>query len=416
MDNIINFNSINSLNIRNFLIVLLSFSIIIFLYVAYKCLDESFEEYFGSVCIDFIPFSKKSFKVTKPGTIFVSVASYRDEECSMTLETMYKNAKYPDKIYAGICEQNKEGETKEACIGPETNKWRDNIKIKKFNYKDAKGPTFARYWCSTLLDGQEYFLQIDSHTTFDKDWDIKLIKMLEQVRYNNEKTDKHPLGQDGSKKPIITAYPPTKDQMNVNGFPIMSNGRLKENKIPMFLAGFYSSGAENITYPHRAQKPWAAAGFMFLDSKFINNVPFDPNLSHVFQGEEVLFSARLFTNGYDFFNPNEKICYHNYSRKESPLYWKDVPEHNECKAKAEKRVLFLLGLGPKKSVPEDFLRDYHKYGLGNFRKLNDFWNAGGVDFTKKDKEGVEDWSSNNVSKKFEGWNFNKSGYQKIKKF
>ena len=47
----------------------------------------------------------------------------------------------------------------------------------KLYYKKAKGPTYARYWCSTLWEGEEFFLQIDSHTHFIKGWDTELINM-----------------------------------------------------------------------------------------------------------------------------------------------------------------------------------------------------------------------------------------------
>ena len=37
------------------------------------------------------------------------------------------------------------------------------------------------------------------------------------------------------------------------------------------------------TKPKRSNKALSAAGFMFLESKFLYDVPFDPNLSHLFQ-------------------------------------------------------------------------------------------------------------------------------------
>ena len=40
-------------------------------------------------------------------TIFVSIASYRDENCPKTLYSLFKNAKYPERVFVGICQQNK---------------------------------------------------------------------------------------------------------------------------------------------------------------------------------------------------------------------------------------------------------------------------------------------------------------------
>jgi hypothetical protein len=89
-----------------------------------------------------------------------------------------------------------------------------------------------------------------------------------------------------------------------------------------------------------------------------------------------------------------------------------VKDHSLCRQQAEKKVSFMLGLSDKKSVTEQFLRDHHKYGLGNFRSLDDFWKASGISL--KDKT-VEKWSKGNkVSDDFKGYNFHISKYEKIK--
>ena len=127
---------------------------------------------------------------------------------------------------------------------------------------------------------------------------------------------------------------------------------------------------------------------MFLRGNFLEEIPYDPNLSHLFQGEEVLFSARLWTHGYDFYTPNKKICWHSYGRSDKPKYWSDHSDSASCRQKAEKRVSFLLGIDPKESVTEEFLRDIHYYGIGKARNLDDYWLASGVDFSKDGKDGI----------------------------
>jgi len=376
-------------------IVVFIISIIIF-----KCtigIDNFLSENFGSECIDYIPYIpyEKLFNKypTKPGTIFVSVASYRDPECSTTIESIYKNAEYPDRIYVGICEQNKSGSELESCINKINN---SNITVMNIPYTKAKGPTYARYLCSTLWTGQEYYLQIDSHTNFEKHWDTKLLNMIKQA-------------EEESEKPVLSAYPPSKEQMKISGSPEMDNGRIVKG-ILTFTAGW----AKESDRPLRSHKPWVAAGFLFLNSKFMKDAPFDPNLAGLFQGEEVLLSARLFTNGWDFFVPNQKTCYHNYERSGSNLYHKDLPKVTDCRINAEKRVLFLLGLAERKTGVDDFLRDTNFYGLGNFRSINDYWKTSGVDPIKNTIERTNDMTI--ISPEFEGWNFRKDSYSKIKKW
>ena len=43
-------------------------------------------------------------------TIFVSIASYRDNACKLTLKNLYETAKKPSRVFVGICEQNNENQ------------------------------------------------------------------------------------------------------------------------------------------------------------------------------------------------------------------------------------------------------------------------------------------------------------------
>jgi hypothetical protein len=316
---------------------------------------------------------------------------------------LFKNAVNPTNIFVGICEQNKDNNENELCIGKMTKltkQFENNVRIMKIDYTKAKGPTYARYYCSKLWRGEEYYLQIDSHVFFEKNWDQDLIKMINQIKSNPEE----------SNKPVLSVFPPTQEQMNISGFPEMDNGTLKDNGIPIFLCGW----SKNTNTPRRSNKQFGAAGFLFLESKFLYEVPFDPNLSHLFQGEEVLFSARLFTNGWDFYTPNKKICYHHYNRKNVSLYHKDNTISNECRLNAEKRCLFLLGIIEKKSVIDEFLRDYNKYSLVSFRSIYDYWMENGIDIKSKT---IERWNDNAFpTSKYNGWWFRRDGYKKIKKF
>jgi hypothetical protein len=348
-------------------------------------------------------------KEIKKGTIFVSIASYRDAECSMTVRTIYNKARYPERIFLGICEQNKDQEL-EKCVSsdPEVNKYLKNIRFSNMPYTEAKGPSYARYHCSKLWDGEEYFLQIDSHTFFESDWDINLIEMLEQCRQTDLPENSHQWGTSGSKRPVLSVYPPSSEQMNTPGFPEMDNGKITDTNIPIFLAGFrdYTS-----TKPTRSPKPFYAAGFMFLDSTFLYDIPYDPTLNHLFQGEEVLFSARLFTHGYDAFTPNKKVGYHHYSRQ-GPLYWNDnKTTHDENRIKSEQKVLKLLGLHSDADANASV-----EYGLGTFRSIDDFWKASGIKVENGKIKEISRWTSDTRNENTGGWCFCQDHYTNIKKY
>lgn len=325
------------------------------------------EKFNGVECVDLIDYEPHQQYTNRQNTIFVSIASYRDVECSDTIESLFSNAEYPGNVFVGICEQNKSDNDSEKCLRTDiSKKYANNIRIVTLDHTQAKGPTYARYHCSRLWRGEEYYLQIDSHTHFAKNWDTDLIHMIRQVK------------SLGVIKPVLSAYPPTKEQMDIAGFPEMDNGKFI-GEVPSFLSGWSSESK----YPKLSKKPWVAAGLMFLESYFLYSVPFDPMLSHVFNGEEVLFSARLWTNGWDIYTPNKKVLYHHYNRKESPMYYKDNNQSGTCRSKAEKRMHYILGLVDINQVEPDFRHDIEYYSLGNERSLDDYWKLAKVDFKQK---------------------------------
>lgn len=357
-------------------------------------------------------YPKYNDKDMKNKQIFVSVASYRDSECSNTIRSIFENAKYPHNVFIGICEQNKKGSIEESCIQKNiepmgldmygsvrgsqyghsssfdineqdiVEKYKNNIKVYKMDYMEAKGPTYARFFCSTLWSGQQYYLQIDSHTDFVKDWDDLLISMIEKCRYTNEEPTAEKWGNKGSKKPVLSSYPPADTQMSLSGFPQMNSCKIATNGLPVYYAEFVrtqietSDDPEKNPKPNKSPKPFVAAGLMFLDASFLYEVPYDPYLSGLFQGEETLFSARLFTNGYDVYAPNIKICSHSYNRK-GPMYHDDMPDFTKCKTFAENKVLFMLGL-ENVNIPKEYLRSFKNYGLGFVRSINEFWKESGI--------------------------------------
>ncbi|KAJ3065455.1 N-acetylglucosaminyltransferase, partial [Quaeritorhiza haematococci] len=110
-------------------------------------------------------------------TIFVAIASYRDKDCKNTLSNLFDNAKNPERVYVGLCEQNDPNHPLESCGGTGP-----RVRQITMHSKDARGPTFARYLSSTLWQEEDYFLQLDSHVRMVKDWDEKLIQTVKQIQ------------------------------------------------------------------------------------------------------------------------------------------------------------------------------------------------------------------------------------------
>ena len=314
---------------------------------------------FKNICNQMEHFDIKDLKKDH---IFVSVASYRDEECPLTIKSLFEQAEFPDNIHIGICQQNDDKDVD--CYDVSNRK--DQIKIKKYKHLDAKGPTYARYICSTLWDGEEYYLQIDSHMLFEKNWDSTLIELLK----NCEKD---------SPKPVLTHYPPSKDD-NSGLLAYMCSSSFNSKGIPTFTSGLIGNKKENL------QSPYAAAGMMFLKYDFLEKSPFDPHLPFLFQGEEILFSARLWTNGYDFYLPRKNVCKHSYTRSNSPKFWTDVKNWNSQQEKSLKRVKYILGWLDEKDLDDELKKEIDKYGLGTERSIEDYYKFAGIN--QKDKKGT----------------------------
>ena len=82
-------------------------------------------------------------------TIFVSIACFMDEDIVNTIDDCLNKAKYPEKICFGVCLQ----------YDPEDNFFSkyDNhpqVKMKRMHWKEARGPTFARYYCTKTTQTQ----------------------------------------------------------------------------------------------------------------------------------------------------------------------------------------------------------------------------------------------------------------------
>jgi len=308
----------------------------------------------------------------KTGFIFVSVASYRDDECRDTVADLFEFAKFPERIVVGVCQQNKEQEEDcfDRCPECKKRKERKQIKVINFDSSDAKGPCFARFHCSRLWEGEEFYFQIDSHTTFIKHWDEMLIDQWRKAR---------------DPKAVLSTYPPENKELadivkkNFTQFSKLCNGFMSDDGIPQFTAQILSTNKERVPVPSGI----SSAGMLFFPGIALHDCPFDPFLNFLFFGEELLFSARLFTNGYNFYTPAVSVVGHHYERKGKPKFWDNKTHYRVCRDKAIKRVKHILGLIPLEQVDKEYRQQIDRYGLGSVRTIEDYWKYNGVDFKEK---------------------------------
>jgi len=301
-------------------------------------------------------------------TIFVSVASYRDFYCSRTLESMYKNAAQPQNLYAGICLQNKE-EDEDCMLHGDLAKHSPNVSTIRMKNFEAKGPTWARYLCTTLFNNQDYFFQIDSHTLFEKDWDLTLMKMIDDIKKNTE-----------SKEVVLSHYPPNyQDYDNQNKNKQMVDTICQSFFNEKGMVSFLGAQAVDMGKDKYVQTPHIAAGMFFCEGKCLKDVPYDPNLPNLFVGEEILHSARVWTAGYDIYSPTEVTVYHLYTRSDQPHVWDDKKTFDDTDAFNKVKSILNFQDPQAKPVPDYVKENIEYYGLGNKRTLEQFLEFAGID-------------------------------------
>ena len=309
----------------------------------------------------------------KDRSIFVSVASFADPECPKTVAELFSKAAKPELVYVGVCQQNREEDVDckiEAAVKPE---FKRHIRIIRLDHREARGPTHARYLCATLWAGENYFMQVDSHSLLVQDWDNKLIRMIQVAKESGV-----------SQKPIISGYPkeyePGKDAEDDD-----------EATVPMMCRAFFDSrnlisfdGSESLPPPSDGVpqvNAFVAGGLLFGESSFLEEVPFDPNLPQLFVGEEILHSARFWTWGYDILSPTENVIRHYYTRPSNYKYW-DLKNRPTDDAAVQK-VKVLLKLDKNAKIADHLKENLDMYSLGKVRPLEDYFKHAGIDPDKK---------------------------------
>lgn len=287
--------------------------------------------------------------------IFISIAAYRDPELIPTVQDCLAKARHPERLRFGICWQHGDEASTLPFLGD------SRFRVRDVPWQESGGVCWARAAVMDLYDGEEYFLQIDSHHRFVADWDDKLLSALD--------------GTAGA-KPILTTYPTPfvpgdpwsfgtePMQINFDRFTAEGGVVLKPGAIPDWR-----------TRAHPLRARFLAAGFLFTTGGFVREVPYDPDL--YFAGEEITLTVRAFTCGYDLFHPTETLLWHEYTRDyRAHKHWTDhvdgrvaIPWHQRDRTSLERVQRFLeaphigrFGLGTVRSFAE-----YEAYAGLSFR-------------------------------------------------
>lgn len=299
--------------------------------------------------------------------LFISIASYCDPILPFTLERAVATAAAPEGLHFGVVDQSPAGSPRHAAPGLA------RLTQVQVDVRDARGPCWARAVAMSLYDGEDWFLQLDSHMDFDPGWDEQLVAQAQAL--------------GGPRRDLVlTSYP--------NAF-IFEEGRVVRRPTTSgVLAQVLKPGAtfapEHPVLPFEAHpvettRPIPAfhcgAGCLFAPGRITQAFPYDPWL--YFHGEEQALTLRLYTHGWDLFHTPALPIHHLYNDPDAgvpprPLHWDPAHEAqrettwwwHEQRARAR---LAALVAG----------EDLGVYGLGSARTLTDFAAFSGIDYAAR---------------------------------
>lgn len=293
--------------------------------------------------------------------IYIACPSLADDKLIPTIKDCFTNALDPQNITFAIYDQ-RDKELEELNELP----YRNQIKYKRVSTSKAKGVGKARAAALDFLENEYWYLQIDSHMKFARHWDSICFDQWNLCKQDNAVLS--------TGLPGCTYEHDIKENLK-QAFSLEYNG-FNPFCVPVIRAG-KSVAKELKPYLHQLM----VAHFMFCKSDVIRKVPIDPRI--YFMGEEMLYSLRLFTHGYDIFAPFRSPMLHYYApNKARPRQWQLDPKWRQLMSKSCQIIRTAFNCLKENESPE--ILGY--YGLGHTRSLEDFENFLGVCFMVERKK------------------------------
>ena len=302
--------------------------------------------------------------------IFISIASYQDPLLEATIYSAYKNADNPKDLIFGICDQST------SPLDISSFKFSDQFKYEHVDPINSEGPCWARSRIQNKFNNEDYYLQIDSHMQFEKNWDVYLINYLERIRGIN--LSSHQL-------PIITCYPRAFNVVDLKeGKFELNNNEIRTDAISyrkdsMFIKENFSRQIGSIATQEISHGYLIAAGCLFSSGDFVKEIPYDSD--YYFYGEEISLMIRAFTRGFGIFHIQSLPIFHLYAELtniERKLHWnedEDTKRHIKWHQREEKSINKL-----KKLLNDEITG---VFGLGASKSLKDYEYLSGIDLVNK---------------------------------
>jgi hypothetical protein len=260
--------------------------------------------------------------------ILISIGSCdSSKDLKRTVESAFYNAENPNNLFFSIFwhplfEDNLETTDIK------------NINLMKANYKSVMQMGLSRF-NATLIPSKntKYFLQIDSHMIFEKNWDTEILDCYTDLQKEN-------------KKIIISGYVPwwyeknnlvysgitNKEIKNINNFYEEKNiARCSPMDVSLEDYPKAKGKVDSYDQDKNIEHYLISGHFFFTEKKFIYELMPDPLMLH--GPDEVLMGMRAYTRGYKIFAIKNSICWHkNKNNEDMKIDWRN-PNNREDKYK-----------------------------------------------------------------------------------
>jgi hypothetical protein len=292
-------------------------------------------------------------------SIFVQIPSYHDFELKRTILDCYNKSSGSHQINFGVSLVYFQKNDIDIPDHP-------NVKFNISMSPENIGVGMGRYLANEFYDGEDYYLQIDSHMRFEKNWDDVLI-------YNYKKYSSQGI------KPVISCYP---GAYEYNDLTL----NILNNKAHVAYTDFIEELSFINNYvPHQRaianlnKKVFTrsvSAASIFSSGEIAS---IKPNKKMFFWGEEILTAIRLYTHGFDIVLPESQNFYHLYYdhekgmknlRRQVSLDFPEICSNLESISQNElERIILNEVVGDQE--------------LGSKRTLKQYQDFAGIDFVGK---------------------------------
>ena len=239
--------------------------------------------------------------------IFVMTAAYEDAALRARIAQWFAAAASPDRVTIGVCAVYRGAS---AAGWARIERRREQVRVVCAHVNEARGRSWTRHVAARLWQGEPFVLQIDRLTRCRRGWDDRLLEQLDAC---------------DAPRPILT------ERAGASRFA--DDGSLLAAALP----------------PPRRGAPLRQTltqGFLFADSRLLEDVPFDPEVYDENPG--FTHAVRAWTAGWEFFAlPGHR----EFSDRGERLRWWHAPRPQHPAAR-DRAGVGAYALGVRRSVAD----------------------------------------------------------------